>query len=127
MSRPTVRRPAEGRVGGAGVGVRRVGYRAVLRVRCRADAAGSADVASAFWDAVEAGVQELLIDLSATPTIDGDGCDGIEKLQCAAHELARTLMLVCPPGAVRDAMTRTPEVAGVEIHDTVTAAVRELR
>jgi anti-anti-sigma regulatory factor len=74
---------------------RRVGYRRVITLAGRLEAATVATLRQAFWDAVESGAQQIWLDLSDVTAIDGAGAQAVAALSPAAHELNRAVLVVC--------------------------------
>lgn len=82
------------------------------------------DLFEAFFRAIEAGAQELWLDLSRVSAVDRSGPEALTRLVAFAHELERRTLVVCPPGPVRQALEHAGIDDDVEVYDSVSAAQR---
>jgi anti-sigma B factor antagonist len=78
----------------------------VIAVAGELDLATAPALRAAVADALDAGAEQLWIDLRATQFMDSSG---IHLLVETERELGRRLVIVCPPGPVR----RVLDIAGV--------------
>jgi anti-sigma B factor antagonist len=86
-----------------------VGRRTVLAVAGELDLASTPDLRSAVDEALDAGAQELWVDLSDVTFIDSTCLHLMIETRRRARELNRRLAIVCPPGSVRHVF----EIAGL--------------
>ena len=99
-----------------------VGYRTVLAVIGELDLATAPTLQSAVNAAFDSRARELWVDLSETTFLDSTGLHVLLDADHRAHELGRTLAVICPPGNAR----RTFEIAGLahslQLYDDLAAA-----
>jgi anti-anti-sigma regulatory factor len=103
---------------------RRVGFRHVLAPAGRFHSGALAGIFEAYFAAVEAGAQEVWLDLRRVTGIRGAGLDALTRIAAFGHELGRRTVVICPPGPLRATLERAGIADDLEIFDSVSDAQR---
>jgi anti-sigma B factor antagonist len=93
---------------------REAGRRTVVAVSGEVDIASAPALRSALETALDAGTQELWVDLCATTFMDSSGLHVLADAHRVAEE---RLTIVCPPGNVRRVLDLTGLVDALRVSD----------
>ena len=93
---------------------REAGHRTVLAVSGEIDIASAPALRFALETALDAGPQELCVDLCATTFMDSSGLHVLVDAQQTAEG---RLTIVCPPGNVRRVLDLTGVVKAMRVSD----------
>jgi anti-anti-sigma regulatory factor len=107
---------------GLRIAYRAVGYRRVIQLDGHLESATVGMLGHAFWDAVECGARQIWLDLSGVADIDEAGVQAVCALGPAAHELERSVLLVCARGPVRSALAEHALDEKLPMFPTLSAA-----
>jgi anti-sigma B factor antagonist len=91
--------------------------RAVVTVSGEVDLATAPRLRAALDEALDAGAQEVWLDLRATTFMDSSGLHVLFAGQARAEALGRRLGIVCPPGPVRRLFDITGYSERLALHD----------
>ena len=102
-----------------------IGWRVVLAVTGEVDLASAPSLRSAIDSALDAGAQELWIDLSTATFLDSAGVHLLIAAREQADDLRRRLAVICPPGPVRRVLDLTGATDALPLYEDRGAAHRD--
>ena len=105
MAGPSSQLPDE--VGDLSLHSTQIGQRAVLAAAGEIDLITAHRVEEAATEALDAGVQDLWIDVSEVEFIDSSGIHALLAVRSRVAELNRSLAVICPIGPIRRAFVLT--------------------
>jgi anti-anti-sigma regulatory factor len=80
-----------------------------------------------YFGVIEAGAQEVWLDLSDVTVVEGAALDAVSRIAAFSHELERRTVVVCPVGKVRRALSDAGVDQDLEVFDTLSSARRAIR
>jgi len=122
--RPQCRPEAARPPGSLTIGGSRTGRGAVVTAAGEVDISNADELRRALESARDTGAAEIWLDLTATTFCDCRGVRTLLDLRASLREGHRRLVLICPPGAVRQLLVMTEADRELEIHSTAAAAAR---